>query len=139
MRSSLPDAVTIAALRQLVARSYEALTRPVDEFSTAYAELLGDLRAVIDASSLSDPSGRTEVALLSQLEPGDEFFPLVERYKLPTWRGRVEAHLDDDTTHYTLFGHRSEPCYLRSSYLDKKPIAPNNPIKKQSLNLISFD
>lgn len=114
-----PTYVTITALRQLVEQSYKALTQPSQD-DMCRADLLTDLRAVIDASSLSDPSGRTEVALLSQLEPGDEFFPLVERYKLPTWRGRVEAHLDDDTTHYTLFGHRSEPCYLRSSFLVRR-------------------
>jgi len=112
-----PDCVTIAALRQLVARSYEALTRPVDEFSTAYAELLGDLRAVIQAPGIPDPSGRTQVAQLGELKPGTEFYPLAETYTLPTWRGCVERQLDDGTTRYTLPRHRTEPCHLRSSML----------------------
>ena len=138
MRSSLPDAVTIAALRQLLARSYAALEGVQastgqtlselvdpscyggDDAPEDLGDLLFDLQTVIEAPGIPDPSGRTEATQLGQLEPGDEFYPLVERYKLPTWRGRVEAHLDDGMTRYTLHGHRSEMCALRSSFLVRR-------------------
>lgn len=135
MRSSLPDAVTIAALRQLLARSYAALEGVQastgqtlselvdpscyggDDAPEDLGDLLFDLQTVIEAPGIPDPSGRTKVAQLGQLEPGTEFYPLVATYSLPTWRGCVERQLDDGTTKYTLPRHRSEPCYLRSSML----------------------
>lgn len=121
MKTNQPDHVTIAALRQLVARSYDALARSHsalgDGVATDSAQLLHDLRAVVEAPGIPDPSGRTQVAQLGQLQPGTEFYPLAATYTLPTWRGCVEAQLDDGTTRYTLPRHRTEPCHLRSSML----------------------
>lgn len=119
MMTNQPDHVTIAALRQLVARSYEAMTQPGD-YTINRAELLHDLRAVVEAPGIPDPSGRTQVTQLGELKPGDEFYPLVATYKLPTWRGRVERDPGDGTIQYTLFGHRSEMHQLRSSFLVRK-------------------
>ena len=138
MRSSLPDAVTIAALRQLLARSYAALegvqastgqtlselVDPTcyggDDAPEDLGDLLFDLQAVVEAPGIPDPSGRTQLAQLGQLKPGTEFYPLVATYRLPTWLGRVERDLGDGTIEYTLFGHRSEMHQLRSSFLVRK-------------------
>jgi len=77
MMTNQPDNVTIAALRQLVARSYDALARSHsalgDGVATDSAELLHDLRAVVEAPGIPAADRAVSPRVAGDLLVGDRF------------------------------------------------------------------